>query len=112
MNITIPDALTVIIPLMVTALSHYLRDSKLSPMVNGLIALGAILITAVACVLLSTGWTGDFRTFTVAVLLFVGLLAHNDFQAVMSWLFVTPSPVAPATTATTANAPASPAQTL
>ena len=96
MNVTLPDALTFIVPLLVTMLSHFLRDAKLPASANGLIALASMVVTAVVCVWLSGSWTGDPQVLTTSVLLYVGYLSRNDFQALMAWLFASDSPVAPA----------------
>lgn len=94
-NITIPNVLALILPVLVTALSHYLRDAKLSPAINGLIALTAILVTAIVCVWLAGSWSPDLRTLTIAILAYVAYLMRNDYQALLSWLFAKSSPIAP-----------------
>lgn len=103
-NITIPNVLALILPILVTALSHYLRDAKLSPAINGLISLCAILITAVACVWLAGSWTANLRELTIVILAYVAYLMRNDYQALLSWLFAKDSPVAPSKPAIPQNA--------
>ncbi len=95
MVITIPDTLTFIIPFIVTLLSSFLRDSKLPAYANALIALGSILITAVACVWLSGSWSGNPQILAIAVLLYVGYLARNDFKTIIDYLLGLQSPLAP-----------------
>jgi hypothetical protein len=97
MDVSIPDALVVILPFIVASLSSYLREDKYPDYVNALIALGAIVVTAVACVWLSGSWTADssIQEITLAVLAYVVFLMRNDYQVILNFLFsgiATPTP--------------------
>ena len=96
-NITIPDAMTTIIPLLITLLSHYLRSDKLSSFANASIAVAAIIIIAIASAVLSNSWSSDWRAQTLIVLAIVAFLANNEFKAVLDWLLSLDGPLAPAT---------------
>lgn len=94
-NVVIPQTIAAILPFLVALLTSYLRGDKLSVQLNGLIALVAIVLTAIACVWLSGVWTSDFRLLVIAILAYVGYLMRNDYQAVMTWLFIKNSPLPP-----------------
>lgn len=95
MQPTIPTLIASLLPLIASALSSWLNDDGLPPGRNALIALAAILVTAVVCELLAGNFTGNWTTSVLGVLGYVGVLMHGDFAVLYDYLLRKKSPIAP-----------------
>lgn len=100
MQLTIPDTIAAILPFLATALSSWLSDDKLKPGINALIALCAILASAVACELLAGNFTGNWAISFLGTLGYVVLILEGDMSVLYGYLLRKPSPVAPSDTTT------------
>lgn len=95
MQPTIPTLIASLLPLIASALSSWLNDDGLPPGRNALIALTAILVTAVACELLAGNFTGNWTASVLGTLGYVGVLMHGDFAVLYDYLLRKKSPIAP-----------------
>jgi hypothetical protein len=95
MSLTIPVSIAAILPLLATALSSYLNDDHLKPRTNALIALTALLVTAIACELLTGNFTGNWSVSVLGIIGYVALLMHGDLSVLYAFLMLTRSPLAP-----------------
>ena len=110
-NLTIPQQVAALLPLLATMLSGFFSHDRLPRGVNALIALIALVGTAIACLWLAGNFTGNAQASVLAVLGYVAILMNGDLRAIYLFLATAPSPLAALVTpnAPTAAAPLAPA---
>lgn len=93
----IPNDIAIIVAILITAISHRLRDDRLSQSANGIIALVALVSIAIAVGWLVLGFSLDFKQDILLIIgIFVSLYsALPEFKALLQILSETPSPLAP-----------------
>ena len=82
------------LPLLATMLSGFFSHDRLPRGVNALIALVALVATAVACLWLAGNFTGNAQASVLAVLGYVAILMNGDLHAIYLFLVTAPSPLA------------------
>lgn len=100
---TVPVSIAAGLPLLATLLSAFLADDGFKPGVNALIAALALLLTAIACVLLSASIPVTWPLRIIAVLAYVGILMNGDLSVLYQYLVVKPSPFVPRPAPANAN---------
>lgn len=90
----LPADLTIIVAGLASIISAWLRDDGLSARVNGVIALVALVVTAGACVFLTTGFSGDLKSDALLLIAVSFLLAGKEFLALASYFQNATSPMA------------------
>ena len=109
-NLTIPQQVAALLPLLATMLSGFFSHDRLPRSVNALIALIALVGTAIVCLLLAGNFTGNAQASVLAVLGYVAVLMNSDLRVLYTFLVTSPSPlVALMPNAPTAAAPLVPA---
>jgi hypothetical protein len=86
MQLTIPTTLAAVLPLIATMLSGYLSSDQLKPGINALIALAALIVTALACFFLAGNWTGNWTASILSILGYIALLMSGDLSVLRQWL--------------------------
>lgn len=92
---TIPTAIAALLPFLATALSSWLSDDHLPQKVNALIALAAIVLTAISCELLAGNFTGNWAASFLGTLGYVTILMQGDLSVLYQYLVAKPSPLKP-----------------
>lgn len=95
MQLTVPVAIAALLPWLALALSSWLSNDGLQPGINALIALCAILATAIGCFFLAGNFTGNWAESILAVLGYVGILLNGDLSTLRDYLFNKRSPTTP-----------------
>src|SRR5579871_3942909 len=93
-QLTIPQEVAALLPLLATMLSGFFSHDRLPRGVNALIALVALVATAVACLWLAGNFTGNAQASVLAVLGYVAILMNGDLHAIYLFLVTAPSPLA------------------
>lgn len=94
--VTIPTVIAALLPLFATMLSSWLNDDHFKPGVNAIIALVALIVTAIVCELLSGSIPLTWSLRVVVVLAYVGILMNGDLSVLYTYLVAKPSPVSSA----------------
>lgn len=94
-QITIPASVTLLLPIIVTGISHYLRDDGLSKIKNASIASGSIIFIVIATTWLSYNFGIDWRQNVLAAVSVAAALI-KDLIALWTYLGAVDSPIAPA----------------
>lgn len=92
-QLTIPDTLVVLLPLLASALSSWLNDDGFQPGANAFIALSAIIVAAVACELLASNFTFSNPAWFFGILGYTALLMKGDLSVLYAYLLKKSSPV-------------------
>lgn len=101
--LTIPTTIAALLPLAATSLSSWLNDDGQKPGFNAIIALIAIVLTSVVCVLLSGSIPLGWPLRIVAVLAYIGVLMNGDLSVLYGYLVAKPSPLSPKPAPVNAN---------
>lgn len=111
---TIPQSIAILLPFAASSIASWLSHDRLSGWANALIALFALVGTAVGAWLLAGNFTGNVATSVSAILLYVGVLMQGQLQVLQQFLLAAGSPLvhggaapAAATAQRTPSAPAS-----
>lgn len=89
----LPADLTIIVAGLASIISAWLRDDGLSNRANGIIALLALVVTAGACIFLTTGFSGDLKSDVLLLIAVSFLLAGKEFLALASYFQNATSPM-------------------
>jgi|SRR5690348_1611650 len=95
MSLTIPTVVAALLPLFTTMLSSWLNSDHFPAGLNALIALTALLLTAVLCELLSGAIPLTWPLRFVAVLGYVAILMNGDLSVLYAYLVAKPGPIGP-----------------
>jgi hypothetical protein len=95
-QLTIPQGVAALLPLISTMLSGWLAQDRLPRWANALIALVALVGTAILCLVLAGNFTGNAQASVLAVLGYVALLMAGDLHTLYQFLVAVPSPLAAA----------------
>jgi predicted PurR-regulated permease PerM len=93
---TLPQTVAMALPFLATMISSWLSQDRLPRLANALIALVAIAITAICCVVLAGNFTGNLRTSVMATLGYVAILMQGDLRVLYQFLVDAPGPLAAA----------------
>jgi len=93
---TTPQAIAALLPLIATMLSSWLSQDRLPRFANALIALVALVMTALVCAVLAGNFTGNQQASLLAVLGYVAILMSGDLRVLYQFLVATPGPLAAA----------------
>ncbi len=108
-QLTIPQQVAALLPLFATLISGFFSHDRLPRWANALIALIALVATAVVCLWLAGNFTGNAQASVLAVLGYVAILMNGDLRAIYTFLVTVPSPLAALATPQTAAASLVPA---
>jgi hypothetical protein len=93
---SLPADLAVVIAGLAAIVSHWLQDDGLSARVNGLIALASLIVSAVATVFLTSGFSGNLKDDTLLLIATAFALAVKESFALLGYIRDAASPLAPA----------------
>ena len=94
MQLSTSQQLVAILPLIATVLSGWLSQDRLPRAANALIALIALIGTALLCAFLAGNFTGNAQASLLAVLGYVALLMNGDLRVLYQFLVALPGPLA------------------
>lgn len=90
---TVPQSVAILLPFAASSIASWLSHDKLPGWANALIALVALVGTAVGAWLLAGNFTGNVATSVSAVLLYVGVLMQGQLQVLQRFLTASGSPL-------------------
>ena len=96
MQPTPPQAIAALLPLLATMVSSWLSQDRLPRFANALIALVALVMTALVCAVLAGNFTGNQQASLLAILGYVAILMHGDLHVLYQFLVAAPGPLAAA----------------
>jgi len=102
---SLPADLAVVIAGLAAIVSHWLQDDGLSARVNGLIALASLIVSAVATVFLTSGFSGNLKDDTLLLIAVAFSLAVKESVALLGYIRDAASPLAPAPASTSSVKP-------
>jgi len=90
---TIPQSIAILLPFAASSIASWLSHDRLPGWANALIALFALVGTAVGAWLLAGNFTGNVATSVSAILLYVGVLMQGQLQVLQQFLLAAGSPL-------------------
>jgi hypothetical protein len=93
---SLPADLAIVIAGLAAIVSHWLQDDGLSARINGLIALASRIVSAVATVFLTSGFSGNLKDDTLLLIATAFALAVKESFALLGYIRDAASPLAPA----------------
>jgi hypothetical protein len=90
---TVPQSVAILLPFAASSIASWLSHDRLPGWANALIALFALVGTAIGAWLLAGNFTGNVVTSVSAVLLYVGVLMQGQLQVLQQFLTASGSPL-------------------
>ena len=92
----LPDAITVIAPILAAALAGWIGQAHFPAWANALIALAVLIAVSVLCVLIGARFTGNVALDITIVLTYATALMYGPFRVIQKFLILGPSSQEPA----------------